>query len=151
MMNCFLIKRQPKSYNSWNGVTASKKRSYREAIVDAFSEANPAVTARDNDLYGSIYYFARRNPHVDADNISKPVWDCLEGTAFVDDSQVKIRTAGVFDLSKLDWNTLDFSGLQGEMAAEILGALDEEDHLVYVELGDLSLSMFTFNREKNGN
>jgi hypothetical protein len=150
-MTCFLIKRQPKSYNSWNGVTAVKKQSYREAVVNAFETANPKAAVKEENLYGLIYYFFKTNTGADADNISKPVWDCLKGVAFRDDSQVKIRTAGVFDLTQHDLNTLDFSRLHGDFAAEILSAIEEGQHLIYVELGELALSMFTFNQETNGN
>lgn len=79
--------------------------------------------------------------------MSKPVWDCLNGFLFNDDEQIKIRTAGSFDLTKGDYNVVDLSGLQGNLAVDLLDALDNEDHVVYVECGNFNPSMFKFNLE----
>jgi hypothetical protein len=69
----------------------------------------------------------------------------LEGFLFENDFQVKVRTAWSFDLTHNDFNILDFSGLRGEVAAELVEAFENEEHIVYVECGQLSTSMFKFN------
>ena len=83
---------------------------------------------------------------LDTDNISKPVWDCLKGFLFDDDQQIKIRTAGSFDLANNDYNVLDFSGLDGAMVVDLLDAFDNEDHVIYIECGLFKNSMLTFNQ-----
>jgi len=150
-MHSFILKRQPKSYNSWKGATTAKKEGYKTAIETSFKQFNPIYAKLTDDLYGTLYYFYKKDLNSDADNLSKPLWDCLAGFLFIDDKQVKIRTAGTFDLSKNDFNILNFSGLAGEVVAELLDAFDSQEHIVYVECGLLKSSMFKFNLEANGN
>lgn len=150
-MHSFIQKRQPKSYNGWKGASAANKASYKTAIETSFRKFNPNYTRLTDDLYGTLYYFFKKDLNSDADNLSKPLWDCLTGFLFADDKQVRIRTAGTFDLSKSDFNVLDFSGLKGDVVAELLDAFDCEEHIVYVECGILNNSMFKFHLEANGN
>lgn len=150
-MYSFILKRQPKSYNSWKGATAIKKATYKADIQTSFKQFHPIHTTLTDDLYGTLYYFFKKDLNSDADNLSKPLWDCLTGFLFTDDKQVRIRTAGTFDLSKNDFNVLDFSGLSGEVIVELLDAFDNEEHIVYIECGLLNTSMFKFNLEENGN
>ena len=150
-MHNFILKRQPKSYNSWKAASRTKKASYKTGIEDSFRQFHPTHALLTDDLYGIVYYFFKKDLNSDADNLSKPLWDCLTGFLFTDDNQVRIRTAGTFNLSKNDFNVLDFSGLSGEVVTELLEAFDSEEHVVYVECGRLNISMFKFNVESNGN
>lgn len=149
-MNSFIIKRQPYTFNSWKGASTAKKNSYKSIIRNAFRLFNTDIILTE-ELYGTVYHFFNKNVNIDADNLSKPLWDCLTGFLFNDDGQVKIRIAGSFDLSKNDFNVLNFSGLSGEIITELLEAFDTEDHIVYIECGLLNYSMFKFNIESNGN
>jgi len=144
-MHSFILKRQPKSFNSWRHASAAKKASYKTAIENSFRQFHPTHTTLTEDLYGTLYYFFKRDLDSDADNLSKPLWDCLTGFLFGDDKQVKLRIAGCFDLSKNDFNILDFTGIPGTVVAELLDAFDTEEHIVYVECGTLKYSMFKFN------
>lgn len=128
-----------------------KKAKYKSDIEASFRRFHPTHVTLTEDLYGTLHYFFRKDLDSDADNLSKPLWDCLEGFLFIDDKQVRIRTAGTFDLSKNDFNVLDFSGLEGEIIAELLEAFDNEDHIVYVECGIINNSMFRFTIEADGN
>lgn len=103
------------------------------------------------ELYGLIYHFYRRNIGIDADNLSKPVWDGLKGLLFKDDKQVKLRIAGSFDLSANDLTVLDFSGLPGAVINSLLEAIETEDHVLYVECGNFTTDMIRLNLERNGN
>ncbi len=94
-----------------------------------------------DDLYGTIFYLFKKDFGSDADNLSKPLWDCLSGFLFVDDNQLRLRIAGCFDLSRNDFNILNLSGLSGSVVTELLDAIDEEEHIVYVECGRLEYSM----------
>ena len=71
----------------------------------------------------------------------------MKGFLFHDDQQIKIRTAGSFDLKTGDFNVIRFSGLKGELIAELLDAFDNVDHIVYIECGKFNPSMLKFNIE----
>lgn len=70
---------------------------------------------------------------------------------FEDDKQVKMRIAGSFDLTVLDLNILDLSGLPGEIVTKLLDALETEDHVLYVECSNFSMKLLRLNWERNGN
>jgi len=146
-MHSFILKRQPKSYNSWSRASATKKLKYKSDIESSFRQFHPTHTILTDDLYGILYYFFKKNHNHDADNLSKPLWDCLTGFLYNDDSQVKIRTVGIFDLSIEGFSVLDFSGLDGEMVAELVDAFYNEENIIYVECGILNNSMFKFKLE----
>jgi hypothetical protein len=149
-MHNFILKRQPKSYNGWLKASTAKKKSYQEAIRGAFQHFYPNHSTLERDLYGVLYYFFKKDSNSDADNLSKPFWDCLSGFLFHDDRQLKLRTVGSFDLTKNDFNILDFSGLEGKIITALLEAFDTEDHIVYIECGAIDYSMFKFNFNKSG-
>lgn len=143
----FIFKRQPKSYNGWKKTDAAGKLIYKNLIRSSFSSVYGSHSLLTHDLYGIVYHFYNRDTGNDADNLSKPLWDCLTGFLFIDDKQVKVRTAGSFDLSKNDISLLDFSGLPGAFVADLVDAFDTEEHVVYVECGTLNMTMYKFNIE----
>jgi len=149
-MNCFIVPRQPKSYNTWKKNSA-KGQNYLSDIHDSFKKIYEEHQLLTGDLYGSIYYFFKKDLHNDADNMSKPVWDCLINFLYDDDKQVKLRIAGSFDLGKNDFNELDFSSIPGKVIGEFLEAYDNHDHFLYIECGTLKSSFFKFSIEGNGN
>ena len=143
-MNNFILKSRPLSYNSCRG---TKKTNYKVALTNSLFSYNPSPSILSGDLYATIYYFFNKNLDLDADNLSKPVWDCLNGVLFNDDKQIKIRTAGSFDLTTGDYCVIDMSGLQGNLVVDLLDAFDNEEHIVYIECGNFKPSMFKFNIE----
>lgn len=90
-----LRKSTPVSYNS----SDSKKRErYKGAIVEAFSRNYNGKVPKFRkgiELYGQVYFFTSDGTDLDADNISKPVWDALIGTIYEDDKQIVQRTSTV--------------------------------------------------------
>jgi Holliday junction resolvase RusA-like endonuclease len=152
-MLSFIIKRQPKAYQGSKTFKSKTSRTNYETDLEvSLKKFNPVHNSYANqELYGLVYYFFTVNTGTDADNISKPIWDCLKGKLFSDDKQVKLRTAGSFDLTKNDFKILDFSGVKGEVIAELLDAFDNEEHIVYIECGLLDMKMYKFNLEANGN
>jgi len=100
-----------------------------------------------DELYAVIYYFFNVNLHLDTDNLSKPVWDSLNGFLFNDDLQIRIRIAGSFDLSKGDYSVIDLTGLRGDLVTDLLEAFDNEEHVVYVECGRFNPSLCRLNLE----
>src|SRR5258708_3644465 len=107
-INCFIVPQKPKSHNKWKK-DSSRGQSYQEAISRSFQSAYPGHQPLTGNLYGTVYYFFKIDLRSDADNISKPVWDCLCNLIYVDDKQVKLRTAGVFDLNKNAISELDIT------------------------------------------
>jgi hypothetical protein len=67
----------------------------------------------------------------------------------LDDSQVKLRIAGSFDLSKNNFSVLDIEALPKSISDELVEAFKNYDHIVYIECDLLNRSMFKFNSEKN--
>ena len=143
-MNNFIFKSRPLSYNSCSG---TKKINYKTALSSSLASYNPSYSIQSGELYAIIYYFFNKDLNLDADNLSKPVWDCLNGILYNDDKQIKIRTAGSFDLTAGDYSVIDMSDLQGNLVVDLLEAFENEDHIVYIECGNYSPSMFKFNIE----
>ncbi len=140
----FILKRRPLSFNNSKG---SAKTQYGNDLRSAFSTQNPAAIKLNNNLYALIYYFYNEYIKIDTDNLSKPIWDHLNGLAYNDDEQIKIRTAGSFDLTQQDIDLLNFTGLSGSVVTDLLDAFDNEDHIVYIEMGKYNDTMFRFNIE----
>jgi hypothetical protein len=105
------------------------------------------------ELYGRVYCFFRSYnlfTDADADNISKPVWDCLgHDFLYKDDKQIRFRIAACYDLSKNQLTDLDVTGLPDDIRDDLLNALAEEQekYVIYVECGTFKTDMIRFNLE----
>jgi Holliday junction resolvase RusA-like endonuclease len=148
-MYSFVLKRKPKSYNGWNKASKMSKDNYKKAIEEAFEKFNRISEPLTDDLYGVLYHFFKEDRQMDADNLSKPIWDCLTGFLYLDDSQVKLRIAGSFKLSQIDVDILNLADLPKPILDELLEAFENHDHIVYIECGLFHHSMLKFNSEKN--
>lgn len=91
-----------------------------------------------------VYYFHRQDTTLDADNLSKPVWDALRGAGFADDNAVKLRVAGIIDLDNPALAVVDLSNVPDPVAQELLRVIGEEEHVLYIEFGPLAGSLFRF-------
>ncbi len=147
MVHSFILKKQPKSHNKWKK-TSPKGQDYVKYVRDMFDEFHSTFTPKTGNLYGIAYYFYKTNVGTDADNISKPIWDCLTEYLFDDDKQVKLRLAGCFDLSHQDFEVLSVTGVSGDVVAELVDAIETEDHIVYIECGQLTDNLYQFNIEE---
>lgn len=138
--------------------TANKNlRGARRRAWQELSELYRAAGggAAQAHLYGIVYYFVRGyRParDADADNVSKRVWDALEGVAYQDDEVVRLRIAGVLDAGQgygddgPRLEQVDLSDICPLAARELLSLVaSEEKHILYIELGPFSGSMFVFN------
>lgn len=150
-MYSFVVKLKPRSYNSWVGASVSTKSKYKLQIEDAFRRRHQSHLPIKMDLYGLVYHFFRADTGIDADNLSKPIWDCLKDILYEDDKQVKLRIAGGCDLANNDITILDFSGLSSEVATELIDAFVTEEHVLYVECSYFSTALIQFNLLENGN
>lgn len=112
----------------------------------------------DEPLYGIVYYVAQRYrpaTDADADNVSKPVWDALEGVAYDDDKLVRLRIAGVIAPTSpsgvVSSDELDLFDVPGGIADEVAGYFSAgEAHILYVEVGLLRPAMFRFGFDTEG-
>ena len=139
----FVLKRIPLSYNNSG---EPLRTPYKNALKASLAKYNPSYSLLTDDLYAIIYYFYKVDLKKDTDNLSKPAWDCLNGILFNDDSQIKIRIAGSFNLTKKP-PTIDMAKFQKNLLDDLLDAFDNEDHIIYVECGKFEPAMFKFNIE----
>jgi hypothetical protein len=144
-MHSFILKTRPFSFNSWDAIKKGNYTSNITAAVSNYCSGN-YVHSRD-PLYGIIYYFYQKELNLDADNISKPMWDSLKSILIQDDKMVKIRIAGLFNLATEDYNTLDITHSDFRIFSDLIDALDVEQHIIYVEVGLLKKFMFKFDLE----
>ncbi len=140
-MDVFLCNLRPRS------VRAKTPERYKAGIRGAFRLFCPEPTCGPGPLYASVYYFHRRLSDQDADNISKPILDALEGLAYEDDRIVRFRQAAMFSLDSDPLSDLNLSGVPEEMLGPLLEMLEREDHVLYVELGRLKFQQFRFGYE----
>lgn len=139
-MKAFICTVRPRS------VQAKKTEQYKQRVLEACQKYCPAPETLEGPLYGVVYYFHRKPNDLDADNLSKPIWDALEGYFYDDDRVIQLRTSGVRDLRE-GIEILDLTKMPDSVAGDFIDAVGEEDYLLYVELGALSPEMFTFSRE----
>ncbi len=139
MIYSIVIEAVPKSYNS------EKKKRYMDFIVSEFKKKYPNFIPIDEDLYGIIYYFRKKNNGHDADNISKPVWDALKETAYTDDKLIKIRKSGIVDIKpNFNQNEIDITNVPANDLDKMITAFENTDHFLYIEFSSLKTSMFSF-------
>jgi Holliday junction resolvase RusA-like endonuclease len=145
----FIVKNRPASFNSW-AKNSGKGKAYKSIIETSVTEYVGEHAILTGELYRIVYHFFNADLSIDADNLSKPVWDCLENYLFKDDSQVKIRVSGNFDLTNNNYLNLNFSRLDKEIIDDLYEAFDTVEHIIYIECGSLDYSMYNFNIERNG-
>src|SRR5258708_4085352 len=126
-MNCFIVPRRPKSYNGWKK-NDPKGQAFQKAITESLQLIYSPYEKLTGDLYGTIYYFFKVDTRNDADNLSKPVWDCLKDILYDDDNQIKFRIAGVVDLNKHDLTQFDFSNIPRKVIRQFIDAIDNHEH-----------------------
>lgn len=141
-MYAFVVPARPRS------VQAKLTSHYKEAVRRAFLKYVPQPEPLDGPLYGVVYYFHNVKTDTDADNVSKPVWDSLEGTAFEDDRFIRWRLAGVFDLTMSGVDVLDVTRVPEPVLTDLYDMIDTRDHFVYVEFGRLNVSMYRLGLEE---
>jgi hypothetical protein len=84
--------------------------------------------------------------NIDADNLSKPIWDALRGVAYVDDNVIRHRRAGLIHVGTgmKALRAFDLSRVPDAVAAELMSAVGSREHIIYVEYGALQDEMFAF-------
>jgi hypothetical protein len=141
VMRAFISNQRPRSVNA---KYTDKFKDYIRESCKVYCEPSEQLQGL---LYGIVYYFHKRTNELDADNLSKPIWDALEGMAFEDDLLIQMRHAGIVDLRSTDMTAFDLSRMPDTVAETFIQMIGVEDHILYVELGRLHQSMFVFGCE----
>jgi len=142
-MRAFVCTCRPRSVNA----RAALKSIFVKAIQSAHGNCTQIVNPAAGDLYGLVYYLHAKPTQMDADNVSKPVWDALEGIGYRDDEVIKHRRAGLIDLRSNDPRAFDLSGMPDGVAADLISAVGVHDDIIYVEYGTLHNDMYEFGLE----
>jgi hypothetical protein len=141
-MVSFLCDFRPRSVN------AKSTTAYKDAILTSLARYAGDTELLNGYLYGIAYYFHRRPTELDADNMSKPIWDALTQALYEDDRSVKLRYAGVFQIAdSASVNVLDISRVPSDVLTDFLAMLDERDHILYIEIGALKPDHYVMGME----
>lgn len=134
---------------SYNSNDAKKKDRYVQLIRDTFDkEYNGKVPKyqKGNELYGQVCFFTSEGTDLDADNISKPVWDALEGLVYDNDKQIVMRKSTVIYKAKHDLIALDGNS---DRAADLLQVIQRKMvKCIYIECGHFNESMVEIDLEE---
>ena len=124
----------PLSYNS------KRKDVYQEKIRSAFLrkfKGNVPKFPTGIELYAKAFFFTSDGVNVDTDNISKPIWDALNGLLYDDDRNIVLRMASVIDVERRPI-TIDTTNIDGDVAAELIQGLAEKNvkclYLVFITI-----------------
>lgn len=143
-----IIKLRKSTPVSINSADSKKRERYKKTIVEAFSRNyNGKVPKfrKSVELYGQVYFFTSDGTNLDADNISKPVWDALIGTVYEDDKQIVQRTSTVIYTKK--HNLIQING-DSDTSAELLQILTGNNvKCIYVECGYFKETMIEIEKE----
>lgn len=141
-MHAFLCNYAPRSVQAKN---KAQKETYYRSLVNAYRKYHPDVTISESSLYGFVYYFHRVKTQLDSDNLSKPIWDALKGTAFNDDLQIRFRSAGLFNLGTEKVDELDLTNMPDYIFDDFLEMIDSDhSHILYVEFGEFTYDLIRF-------
>ena len=142
----FLCPIRPRSINA-KKVKSTEK--YKELVRDCLKRYYPnSPVQNDEKLYGIVYYFYKRKTDIDADNLSKPIWDALRTVLYNDDRIIKLRYAGLYDLNNAV-TKLDFTKMPKAVYMDFLNYTEDtkNEHLIYIELGNLNDNLYIIGGE----
>lgn len=127
----FVYSGRPLSYNCTD---KRKKEAYMRRISSTYLRKYVGSII-DSDLYAIVYYFFKDDVNLDADNISKPVWDSLSSIGYMDDNQIKIRTAVAIDVNKHSIMDFDQDNLSTDDVFDLFESIFGNEHTLYIQVG----------------
>lgn len=129
----------PLSYNSRHKTLYQNQ--IRSAFLRKYRGSVPTFPPSE-ELYARVYFFTSDGVNVDCDNISKPIWDAVNGLVYVDDRKIVMRTAAVIDVNIHPFNIIDTSSIESAVAADLMSELASSDvKCLYIECGQFQESM----------
>lgn len=140
----FALPEKPLSYNAVRDAT--RKAAYAARLRTAFQASGGTLGAIEPPQYGLVYHLHRRVDVTDVDNISKLVWDALEGLAYEDDATVRLRIAGKIRIGRSLPPGMDATRAPPAAFRRLISLTGKQnhDHVLYIELGTLTDAMFMF-------
>lgn len=99
---------------------------------------NPLIN--DEYLQAKVFYIHRVPDYKDADNISKPLWDCLNKHAYEDDKQIKYIETLKVDLDRddlIEFNTENMDNIDyAKLLYFIIDDTNTLDRILYINVSD---------------
>jgi Holliday junction resolvase RusA-like endonuclease len=142
-MISFLCTFRPRSVN------AKALARYKEKIIESYKKYYPDHrNILDEDIYGISYYFYKRKHQLDADNLSKPIWDALNTIVYKDDKIIKLRYSGIYDMSKAE-TEIDLTRMARNIYSDFIDYIDKYDDIIYIEIGKLREELYVIGAEDN--
>lgn len=94
----------------------------------------------DDNLQAKVFYIHRAYDHKDADNISKPIWDCLNKHAYNDDKQIRYIETLKIHVNTVDLVELNTATMDNEDYAQLLNFVFDtsgtKQRLLYINVSD---------------
>ena len=128
-------------------IQAHSHLNFENDIKAALRRYWPKVELSNGIFYGVVYYFHKVPNQIDADNLSKPIFEALKAELYADDKFIRIVRSGVFDLRTNSVDVLDLTHMPANVFTDFITALDKSDHILYIEVGNLDYGMFEFGHE----
>ena len=138
----FVVFQKPYSYNSQS---TRKKNKMRAEFSFELQKKYKSLKILENNLYGLVYYIRPQVNTLDADNISKPIWDALTGVTYDDDRKIVHRRATIIEAD--DFSTLSIDSITSTDLKRILKAVEKGLDVIYIEMGIYNPKLIEFNLE----
>jgi len=108
----------------------------------------PLAPLISSSLQAKVFYVHRVPDYKDADNISKPLWDSLNGHAYVDDEQIKYLETLKIDVNTSDIFQLDITDIDISDLQLLFDFLDNtggsKERILYINVSDYESSKVRF-------
>lgn len=131
---------------SQNNRSTAQLRRLRNDLTNAHNLKYPHDTLpkfpliNDEYLQAKVFYIHRVPDFKDADNISKPLWDCLNKHAYEDDKQIKYIETLKVDVKRSDlveFNTENMDNDDYEKLVDfVLNPGSKKERILYVNVSD---------------
>ena len=108
-----------------------------------FTLPRTGTTLLTQDLCVKAYYIHKVKNKIDADNISKPLWDAFNGQIYKDDRQLKYLETLKVDISTVGSCEFDITNIDDydlhDLVDFLFNPASTDDQLLYLEVSDLDL------------
>ena len=127
-----------------------KKRRYQQEIREAamLRAGKAKLPLLDGELYARLIWFHAAKPELDVDNIVKPIFDALVDIVYDDDN--RIAQCVITRVKSRPKPFLSKRYISEEFRAELEKLIENNEHVLYIEVGQLSLSDVIFGPINGG-
>lgn len=144
-MRSFFLVAKPISQNNRGGKIPTYRRGLRMKLNSAYNTINHIFPGND-PLYGIIYYFRKSERGMDADNVSKPLWDALEDVCYIDDKRIRLRLAGVITQDFNNNYPIPTTNLNQQEINKIISFFNDpmQKHMIFVTIDNVLPTNFRY-------